>query len=135
MANAKIYQLTNLKIFAFDAVQVLDWCIPNESIDKILLLFPDPWPKRKHHKRRILQPSFATKIASKLKKGGQFHLATDWQDYADQMLAVLDALPDFENLFGKGQFAPSTFERILTKFEKRGQKLGHQIWDLIYSRL
>ncbi|MBI2790662.1 MAG: tRNA (guanosine(46)-N7)-methyltransferase TrmB [Gammaproteobacteria bacterium] len=135
MANAKIYQLTNLKIFAFDAVQVLDWCIPDESIDKVLLLFPDPWPKKKHHKRRILQPSFATKIAQKLKKGGQFHLATDWQDYADQMLAVLDALPDFENFFGKGHFAPSTFERILTKFEKRGQKLGHQIWDLVYTRL
>jgi tRNA (guanine-N7-)-methyltransferase len=134
-ANAKIYQLTNLKIFAFDAVQVLDWCVPDESIDKILLLFPDPWPKKKHHKRRILQPSFAAKIAQKLKKGGQFHLATDWQDYADQMLAVLDALPNFENYFGKSHFAPSTFERILTKFEKRGQKLGHQIWDLVYTRL
>ena len=109
--------------------------LPNESIDKVLLLFPDPWPKKKHHKRRILQPSFANQIAQKLKKGGQFHLATDWQEYADQMLAVLDNLSAFDNLFGKAHFAPSTYERILTKFEKRGQKLGHQIWDLVYTRL
>lgn len=134
LANAKSMQLTNLKIFAFDAVGVLDWCIPHESFDKVLLLFPDPWPKKKHHKRRLLQPAFAEIVAQKLKIGGQFHLATDWQDYADQMLSVLDASPSFANMFGKGNFAPSTFERNLTKFEKRGQRLGHLIRDLVFKR-
>ncbi len=135
LTQANHFQLTNLKIFAEDAIGVLEGCIANHSLDKVCLFFPDPWPKTKHHKRRIVQNSFVSLVAQKLKVGGQFHMATDWKDYADHMLAVLEKSPAFANQFGPGQVAPSQFERPSTKFEMRGQKLGHQIWDLVYKRL
>ncbi|MBS0288912.1 MAG: tRNA (guanosine(46)-N7)-methyltransferase TrmB [Proteobacteria bacterium] len=134
LLQAKLNNLSNLKLFNKDAVQVLEHCIPDQSLDKVLLLFPDPWPKKKHHKRRLVQPDFVALVAKKLKIGGQFHLATDWQPYADHMLSVLEASV-LQNQFPKQQFAPSQFERITTKFETRGLKLGHQIWDLVYIRV
>lgn len=134
LANAMSQELTNLKIFADDAIEVLKHVAP-ASLDRVLLLFADPWPKKKHHKRRIVQDAFVEMVAQKLKLHGQFRLATDWQDYADHMLAVLDKSTSFRNCFGQGQYAPSPFERPITKFEMRGQKLGHVIRDLIYERI
>ena len=133
LARAKTLELTNLKIFANDALDVLNRAIPDESLDRVLLLFPDPWPKSKHHKRRIVQPEFVELIAKKLKSEGFFHLATDWQPYAEHMMTVLEASPSFSNYFGDELYAPVGFERHTTKFEKRGEKLGHAIWDLIFQ--
>lgn len=133
VARAKALELTNLKIFAVDALQVLNLAIPDASLDRVLLLFPDPWPKTKHHKRRIVQPEFVELMAKKLKPEGFFHLATDWQPYAVHMMSVLEASPSFTNLFGEGLYAPAGFERHTTKFEKRGEKLGHAIWDLVFK--
>ncbi len=133
LASAKTLGLTNLKIFAVDALDVLHQAIPAASLDRVLLLFPDPWPKRKHHKRRIVQPEFVALIASKLKPQGFFHLATDWQPYAEHMMDVMEASPHFSNHFGEGEYAPAGFERHATKFEQRGEKLGHAIWDLVFQ--
>lgn len=133
LARAKELGLTNLKLFGVDALDVLATAIPDASLDRVLLLFPDPWPKTKHHKRRIVQPAFVSLIAKKLKPGGFFHLATDWQPYAEHMMTVLEENPDFVNHFGEGLYAPAGFERHTTKFEKRGEKLGHTIWDLIFQ--
>ncbi len=134
LTQANKLQLTNLKIFAEDAIGVLEGCIADNSLDKVCLFFPDPWPKTKHHKRRIVQNNFISLVAQKLKIGGQFHMATDWKDYADHMLAVLEKSSAFTNQFGPGQCAPNQYERPPTKFEMRGQKLGHEIWDLVYQR-
>ncbi len=133
LAKAQAHCLTNLKVFASDAVEVLVKSVKDNSLDKVLLLFPDPWPKKKHHKRRIVQSEFVQLVADKLKPNGFFHLATDWQPYADHMLAVLDSCPAFANAFGKGNFAPPGYERSLTKFEQRGQRLGHAICDLVFQ--
>lgn len=134
--SAQKLGLENLRVFREDAKKVLQECIPDGSLDKIFLLFPDPWPKRKHHKRRLVQPDFVALIARKLKKGGIFHLATDWQPYAEQMITVLEACPALSNMFGPGNVAPPlTVARIETKFERRGQKLGYVISDLLYTRV
>lgn len=133
LASAKALGLSNLKIFAVDALDVLQQAIPDGSLDRVLLLFPDPWPKRKHHKRRIVQPEFVALIARKLKPQGFFHLATDWQPYAEHMMEVLEDSPPFRNHFGEGEYAPAGFERHATKFEQRGEKLGHAIWDLVFQ--
>ncbi len=134
LVQAQLHGLKNLKIFAEDAISVLENSIPDASLDRVLLYFPDPWPKTKHHKRRIVQSNFVHLVAQKLKPKGCFHLATDWQDYADHMLAVLEACPVFENAFGKGNVAPTQYMRPNTKFEMRGKKLGHGIWDLVYTK-
>ncbi|MBS0286580.1 MAG: tRNA (guanosine(46)-N7)-methyltransferase TrmB [Proteobacteria bacterium] len=134
LVQAQAHGLTNLKLYAEDALSVLEEAIPDGSLDKVLLYFPDPWPKKKHHKRRIVQSNFVNLVAQKLKPGGVFHMATDWQAYADHMLAILEACPALRNTFGKSTFAPSQYLRPLTKFEARGQKLGHDIWDLVYER-
>jgi tRNA (guanine-N7-)-methyltransferase len=126
--------LENLRIVSADAVEVLREQIPEASLDTVLVLFPDPWPKKRHHKRRLVQPEFVELVASQMKPGGRFHLATDWEDYAQQMLAVLEASEGFENATGPGQFAPRPDYRLPTKFERRGQRLGHAVWDLIYRR-
>lgn len=128
------YQLSNLKIFRGDAKAVLDNAIAPNSLDKVLLLFPDPWPKTRHQKRRIVQMDFANTIAGKLKTEGFFHLATDWESYADHMLATLDACPALKNHFGQGQFSPDTFGRVKTKYQQRGESRGHLIWDLVYQK-
>jgi tRNA (guanine-N7-)-methyltransferase len=130
---AKQAELKNIRVFKYDAVVVLERCIAANSIDALHLLFPDPWPKRKHHKRRLIQTSFVELVASKLKHEGTFHLATDWQDYADHMRNTMEESPFFVNCYGKHSFAPPS-RAITTKFEARGQRLGHDIYDLIYQR-
>jgi tRNA (guanine-N7-)-methyltransferase len=126
--------LENLRIVSADAVEVLREQIPEASLDTVLVFFPDPWPKKRHHKRRLVQQDFVGLVASRLKPGGRFHLATDWEDYAQQMLVVLEASEGFDNATGPGQFAPRPDYRPPTKFERRGQRLGHDVWDLIYRR-
>jgi len=97
------------------------------------LYFPDPWHKKKHNKRRLLQPAFVQNIYPKLKTGGIFHMATDWQAYAEHMLEVMNAAPNFNNTLAQGDYAERPSYRPLTKFEKRGEKLGHGVWDLLFQ--
>lgn len=125
---------SNVRIIRHDAVEVMKEMLPEESLDRVLLFFPDPWPKKRHHKRRILQPSFADLVASRLKRGGVFHLATDWQPYAEHMLEVMDGSAAFENLAGPARFSERPASRPETKFERRGLRLGHGVWDLLYRR-
>ncbi len=127
-------QLNHVRIYCADAIDVLNRCIPAHSLDRVLVLFPDPWPKKKHHKRRIVQPAFVSLLADKLKGGGLLHLATDWRDYADHMLEVMEAATDFRNAAGAGRYAPRPAHRPVTRFELRGQRLGHDVRDLLYCR-
>ena len=127
-------QLTNIKVFCGDAVKILANNIAKESLSGVHLFFSDPWPKRRHHKRRLVQKDFCLLVADKLQKGGYFHLATDWQDYANHMMAVISGLEIFENPNDQYQFAVRPNYRPLTKFEKRGQLLGHEVWDLIVKK-
>lgn len=126
--------LANVRVLRHDAVQVLQQALPPASLAGAYLFFPDPWQKRRHHKRRILQPGFVGLLARVIRPGGLFHAATDWEDYAQQMLAVLEASPVFENVAGRGVFSPRPEERPLTRFEQRGQRLGHGVWDLLFRR-
>ncbi|MCC6208496.1 MAG: tRNA (guanosine(46)-N7)-methyltransferase TrmB [Gammaproteobacteria bacterium] len=126
--------IRNVRILCADAVQVLTHMISDATLDAVFLFFPDPWHKTRHHKRRIVQPAFVELIARRLKPGGIFHLATDWEDYARHMLAVLEQSPSFTNSAGAGNYAPRPDERVLTKFERRGERLGHGVWDLVFSR-
>lgn len=127
-------QLTNVRLICHDAVEVLEHQIPQASVDEILILFPDPWPKKRHHKRRLIQIPFATLAASRLVAGGVLRLATDWQPYAQEMLETLGAIPGLENLASDGRFVPRPAERERTRFERRGERLGHQVWDLAFRR-
>ena len=121
--------LGNLRVVCHDAVEVLrDW-LPEQSLDELILEFPDPWHKTRHHKRRIVQPAFASLVASRLKPGGLFRLATDWAPYAEHMREVLDAAPEFE-----GGPVPRPPSRPVTRFEARGERLGHQFADFCYRR-
>ena len=130
--NAGKEGITNLRIYMADAMDVLEDCIPNAYIDRLQLYFPDPWHKKKHNKRRILQPAFAQKLLPKLKHKGVFHMATDWQAYAEHMLEVMNAAPGFKNTLSEGGYAPRPEYRPITKFEKRGERLGHGVWDLLF---
>lgn len=132
--NAGKAGLTNLKVYMADAIDVLDDCIADESIDRFQLYFPDPWHKKKHHKRRIVQPAFVEKIKTKLKPGGVIHMATDWEAYADHMMEVLSAADGIKNLAGDFLFSPRPEHRPITKFEKRGERLGHGVWDLMFEK-
>jgi tRNA (guanine-N7-)-methyltransferase len=124
----------NVRVYCEDAVTVLRECIPENGLDGLQIFFPDPWHKKKHNKRRLIQAGFVELIASRLKPGGFLHLATDWENYAEQMLEVIDADHNFSNDAGAGQFSPRPDSRPLTKFERRGQRLGHGVWDLFYHR-
>lgn len=126
--------LSNVRVMCADALQILEQHIPDRSFDAVHLFFPDPWPKRRHHKRRLVQEQFVALIAQKLKPNGVFHFATDWQEYAEQVLDVMDNAPGFMNFAGSGNYSPRPEYRPLTKFERRGQRLGHQVWDLIFYR-
>lgn len=127
--------LTNVRVLRADATALLQQGLVAASLDRVQLFFPDPWPKKRHHKRRIVQPSFVTAVARALQPGGRFHLATDWTPYAEWMLSMLDdANALFENSAGPGRFSPRPTQRPLTKFERRGERLGHQVHDLIYRR-
>lgn len=125
-------QISNIKIAPYDAVMVLEKSIAPESINGVQIFFPDPWPKKRHHKRRLIQPAFIQMLLRALKPGGFIHCATDWQDYADHMLTVLSAEPLLKNQYE--DFAPRPARRPLTKFEMRGQALGHGVWDLIFLK-
>jgi tRNA (guanine-N7-)-methyltransferase len=124
--------LENLRIIQHDAVEVLQHMIPDASLDGVHIFFPDPWHKKRHHKRRLVQPDFVALLVRKLRHGGYLHLATDWADYAQQMQSVLAANPDLVNT--AAGFAPRPEYRPLTKFEQRGVRLGHGVWDLIFRR-
>jgi len=124
--------LTNLRVIRHDAVDVLEKMIPDGSLAGLHLFFPDPWPKKRHNKRRIIQPPLVALMARKLAPGGYIHLATDWQAYAEHMLEVLSAEPMLEN--SAKDYAPRPAYRPQTKFEARGLKLGHGVWDLVFRR-
>ena len=124
--------LTNVRASRHDAVEVLREQIAPGSLDEVLVLFPDPWHKKRHHKRRLIQPPFVELIASRLKPGGVFRLATDWENYAQQMLEVIGASASFTNLSPTGDWMPRPEERAPTRFEKRGARLGHGVWDLAF---
>ena len=124
--------LTNLRLIQHDAVEVLEHMIAPDSLAGVHVFFPDPWHKKKHNKRRLIQPGFVRLLASRIATGGYLHCATDWQPYAAQMLEVLSAEPGLQNT-AEG-FAPRPDYRPLTKFENRGLKLGHGVWDLVFAR-
>ena len=126
--------LTNVRVVCHDAVEVLERQIAPGSLAEILVLFPDPWPKKRHHKRRLIQAPFVTLLERVLAPAGVLRLATDWQPYALEMLAVLGAAPRLRNLDPGGGFVPRPAERIPTRFEQRGTRLGHEVWDLAFSR-
>lgn len=129
------HQLTNIRIIEGDAVPIIKNGFHDASFAAVQLFFPDPWPKRRHHKRRIVQPEFAALIHGKLIPQGKFHLATDWEDYASHMLQVLGNHNGFINVAGVGHFSSRPLERPLTKFELRGQRLGHGVWDLLFEKV
>ena len=125
--------IPNIRIVSHDAVDVIDHMLPLASLDGIHVFFPDPWHKKKHNKRRLLQAPLVAKLAARLKPGGYLHCATDWQNYAEQMLEVLGAEPLLRNT--ASDYAPKPDYRPLTKFENRGIKLGHGVWDLVFQRV
>jgi len=128
-------ELSNVRVMNHDAVEIIQQMIPDASLDRIQVYFPDPWHKKRHNKRRIIQPAFVALLATKLKVGGVLHLATDWEDYAVQMMEVMSAAPDYKNQAGEGAYAERPDYRPLTKFENRGIKLGHGVWDLLFERV
>jgi tRNA (guanine-N7-)-methyltransferase len=132
--------LGNIRIIAHDAVEVIDHMLPLDSLDGVHIFFPDPWHKKRHNKRRLIQQPLIAKLAARLKPGAYLHCATDWEPYAEQILAVLSAEPLLQNTVptdlaaGLG-YAPKPFYRPLTKFENRGIKLGHGVWDIVFKRV
>ena len=131
--EAHKHKLTNLKIIKEDAVEVLKHHIKDDSLDTFQLFFPDPWHKKKHHKRRIVQSEFLDLISQKLINGGSVHLATDWQHYAEQMMETLESHAHFKNTLGGHIYSSRPEHRPITKFERRGERLGHGVWDLIFT--
>jgi tRNA (guanine-N7-)-methyltransferase len=127
-------RLENVRIFNCDANIVLDRCIPESSLYRLQLFFPDPWQKKRHHKRRLVQPAFVEKVCARLAPGGVLHMATDWQPYAEWMLEVLLAAPGFTNVSEDNGYCPRPEYRPTTKFERRGLRLGHGVWDILFRR-
>ncbi|PCH60479.1 MAG: tRNA (guanosine(46)-N7)-methyltransferase TrmB [Gammaproteobacteria bacterium] len=134
LCQIKEFDLGNVRVISADAVGIMTVAIPLHSLDGVYLFFPDPWHKKRHHKRRIVQTSFVDMIVQRIKPGGIFHMATDWEDYAEHMLQVGEACDGLLNAVGKGNFMPDTGNRVETKFERRGLRLGHGIWDLVFVR-
>lgn len=128
-------ELSNVRVMCHDAVEVLNNMIPDKSLAKVQIFFPDPWHKAKHNKRRIIQSEFVQLLRQKLTIGGVLHLATDWQNYAEHMLEVLNSASGLVNLSGDGMYIPRPDYRPLTKFENRGLNLGHGVWDLQFERI
>lgn len=128
------HNVDNVHLYNHDAVELLEHVIAPDALDEVRIYFPDPWPKKRQHKRRLIQPEFVDLLARRVKPGSLLHLATDWVEYAQHMLAVLDSAPDWRNLAGSGQYSPQPEWRIRTHFETRGLRLGHEVRDLIYSR-
>lgn len=125
--------VSNLKVFQDDGIEVLDRCIPDASLARFQLYFPDPWHKKRHHKRRIVQPDFVAKVRSKLAPGGLFHMATDWEPYAEYMDEVMAQAPGFKDARQGDRSRPEW--RPVTKFQTRGEKLGHGVWDLVFEAI
>jgi len=126
--------LGNVRIYREDAVHVMQQCLPPACLDRLLLFFPDPWHKKRHHKRRIVQPEFIEMAARLLRQGGILHMATDWEDYAVQMLEVTQQSAAFRNCAGSGNYSSRPGYRPVTRFEQRGLKLGHGVRDLLFER-
>jgi tRNA (guanine-N7-)-methyltransferase len=135
LAEAVEKGVANLRVYEYDAVAVLADCIEDASLSRVQLFFPDPWHKKKHHKRRIVQAEFVQNLRAKLAVGGVFHMATDWENYAEHMLEVMSAAPGFANLSTNGDYVPRPEQRPLTKFEQRGHRLGHGVWDLMFEKV
>ncbi|MBA4143377.1 MAG: tRNA (guanosine(46)-N7)-methyltransferase TrmB [Nitrosospira sp.] len=125
-------ELMNIRVIQGDVVEVLKHALPPESLQGVHIFFPDPWPKARHHKRRLIQPGFIALLARALRPGGYIHVATDWQDYAEQILTVLKGEPRLANTVI--DYAPRPDYRPLTKFEQRGLRLGHDVWDLVFQK-
>ena len=135
LAQVMATDVSNLRVFADDAVEVLSQCLALDSIDGIHIFFPDPWHKKRHHKRRLIQPPFVRQLVARLREGGYLHLATDWEPYAEHMYDVLDAEPLLVNAGGAPRTAVARPDyRPLTKFEARGERLGHRVADLMYLK-
>lgn len=135
LASAKEANVENLRVMCHDAVEVLEKMIPDNSLRMVQLFFPDPWHKARHNKRRIVQVPFAELVMRKLKLGGVFHMATDWEAYAEHMLEVMNSIDGYKNLSETQDYVPRPETRPLTKFEQRGQRLGHGVWDLMFERI
>lgn len=125
----------NVRVICQDAVEVLERSLQGSCLDEILILFPDPWPKKRHHKRRLVQPAFIGLLVERLKSGGALRLATDWAPYAEEMLAHLSAEPRLRNLAPDRGYVARPAERQTTRFERRGERLGHSVWDLAFTRV
>jgi tRNA (guanine-N7-)-methyltransferase len=125
---------SNVRIYEGDARLLVETLLPPDSLSLVLIYFPDPWPKKRHHKRRLIEPEFVAVLASRLQPGGRLRLATDWEDYALRMIEVLENEPTLVNEAGAGCFAARSDDRPVTRFEARGLTLGHAVWDLAYVR-
>ncbi|MGL5743009.1 MAG: tRNA (guanosine(46)-N7)-methyltransferase TrmB [Legionella sp.] len=134
-ADLHDHQLKNVRIVAHDAVEVFRTKLLDDSLAGVQIFFSDPWHKKRHHKRRLIQPEFIQLLVKKLKPGGFIHCATDWQDYAEHILEVLSSEPSLQNTQDHGGYSPRPLSRPLTKFEQRGERLGHGVWDLIFTKL
>jgi len=133
LRDIKAQGLHNLRVMQGDATEILNNCFSNNDIDRIQIFFPDPWHKKRHNKRRLIQAPFVESLAGKMREGGILHLATDWENYAEQMMEVMSASSSYKNIAGEGQFAGQD-ERAETKFERRGRRLGHGVWDLLFEK-
>ena len=125
----------NIRIYCHDAVEVLQRCIAPDSLDEVQIYFPDPWHKKRHNKRRLIQPGFVELLVTRMKPGGLLHVATDWENYAEQIMEVLSANTQLRNTAGTGNYVPRPAQRPLTKFERRGERLGHGVWDILFRRV
>ncbi len=134
LLQLKQNNLSNVRVVCHDAIEILEQHIPDETLAGVHLFFPDPWHKKRHHKRRIVRPDFIRLLEKKLIPGGYFHAATDWENYAESMLALLSESKVLVNNSETQTYCPRPEHRPLTKFEQRGIRLGHGVWDLIFSR-
>ncbi len=133
LRQARDVNINNIRVICHDVMEVLKYQIPDQSLDHVYIFFPDPWPKKRHHKRRLISPDFLSLLLPKLRAHARIFIATDWQDLADHVLSVCDEHQGLINLAGRGNAAPRPHWRPLTKFEKRGQKLQHPVWDFVYG--
>jgi len=134
MNGLAAHKVENVRVYNHDAIEVLRHCIAPATLDEVRIYFPDPWPKKRQQKRRLVQPEFAHLLATRVRAGGRLHLATDWEDYSRHMLDVLENSPDWLNAAGPRSTVARPEWRTETHFEKRGLRLGHGVWDLIYER-
>lgn len=134
LMEAEAQNVTNLRVIQHDAVEILEDCVADASLTKVQIFFPDPWHKKRHHKRRLVRPDFVQLLQKKLAPGGVLHMATDWENYAQHMLEVMNGENGWENLSTTGDYIPRPESRPLTKFEKRGHRLGHGVWDMQFKK-